>query len=346
MRRPVAASEPPRSIVVAQLAFIGDMVFATPLLDEIRGRWPDAALAVVGRPAALEVLLDHPANPELIAYDKGGRDRGAVGLLRVARAVRARRPDVFLGVTRSGRTALLARLSGAPCRVGFRGPARGACYDHLVPRDDGHRRFPERPTALLSPFGPLPAPRPMSLAVGAVRRAAAAEALAAAGWRGEPLLAIAPGAHYATKRWPERHVEALLDLAAADGFAPALYGGPEETALVERLLAGRPRALDRRGVGIRGVAAELSLAAAFVGGDSGPAHIARALGTPAVVLHGPTDPTPLADGRPYVVLTVDLDCRPCSPHGDAVCPRGHHRCLEEIAPERVLAAVRAAARGA
>jgi len=217
MSRPAAASEPPRSIVVAQLAFIGDMVFATPLLDEIRGRWPDAALAVVGRPAALEVLLDHPASPELIAYDKGGRDRGALGLLRVARAVRARRPDVFLGVTRSGRTALLARLSGAPCRVGFRGPARGACYNHLVSRDDGHRRFPERPTALLSPFGPLPAPRPMSLAVGAARRAAAAEALAAAGWRGEPLLAIAcPNILFPYAR------EVCSESAVRAGFQPVL----------------------------------------------------------------------------------------------------------------------------
>ncbi len=331
----------PESIVIAQLAFIGDMVFTTPLLDAVREAWPDARLTVVGRPAALDVLLDHPAGVETLAYDKDRADRGLAGARRVVAAVRARRPGLFLGVTRSGRTAWLARWSGAAVRIGFRGPGRGLAYTHLVARDDARRSFPARPLALLEPFGLAAAARPLSMGLSAARREAAADALRAAGWRGEPLLALAPGAHYATKRWPEAHVARLLDMALAEGrFRPALYGGPEEHALIERLLAGRPGVLDRRGIGIRGVAAEVALASAFLSGDSGPAHIARALGVPVVVLHGPTDPAPLADGRPYTVLTRRLACQPCSPHGDAVCPLGHHACLVELEPGDVLEAVR------
>jgi ADP-heptose:LPS heptosyltransferase len=85
--------------------------------------------------------------------------------------------------------------------------------------------------------------------------------------------------------------------------------------------------------------ADLSLATAFVGGDSGPAHIARALGVRAVVLYGPTNPELLADGRPYSVLSRGLPCQPCSVRGDAACPLVHHACLEEMAPEAVLEAV-------
>ncbi len=329
------------SIVIAQLAFIGDMVFTTPLLDAVRDAWPHAALAVVGRPAALDVLLDHPARLETIAYDKDRADRGLSGARRVVAAVRARRPDLFLGVTRSGRTAWLARWSGAGVRIGFAGPGRGLAYNRLVDRADARRSFPARPLALLEPLGLDTAPRPLSMGLSEARRAAAADALREAGWRGEPLLAIAPGAHYATKRWPERHVARLIDLALAEGrFRPALYGGPAEQELIGRLLAGRPGVLDRRGIGIRGVAAEVALASAFLSGDSGPAHIARALRVPVVTLHGPTDPEPLGDGRPYTVLTRRLACQPCSPHGDAVCPLGHHACLAELEPEAVLDVVR------
>ena len=327
---------PPDSIVVAQLAFIGDMVFTTPLLDALVERWPSAGIAVVGREAALEVLAADPRVAARIVYDKSGADRGARGLARVADAVRARRPALFLGVSRSARTSLLARRSGAPVRVGFAGPGQGFAYDHLVPRGDASRNFPARPLALLEPLvGPV-APRPLRLVVDAPRRREAAERLGAAGWRGERLLAVAPGAHYATKRWPVERFAALLALAGDRGaFRPALYGGPAEAPLLDALRAARPDALDRRTAGIGGLVAELTQATAFLGNDSGPTHIARALGVPAIALHGPTDPDALRDGNPYHALALGLPCQPCSLSGDAQCPLGHHACLVALSEEAV-----------
>ncbi len=336
---------PPRSIVVAQLAFIGDMVFATPLVSRLRESFPRATLAVVGRPAAVDVLAADPRVDVLVPYDKDRRDRGLAGLVRTARKVRRLRPDLFLGVSRSFRTTLLAALSGAPVRVGFRGRGARVGYRLTVPRDPADP-FPRRPLALLDPLGIPRGEPPMELQLRPGALGAARRALREAGWRGEPVAALAPGAHYATKRWPAAHWESLLDRLLSEGrFRPALYGGPAEDRLIARLLAGRSGVLDRRGIGIRGVVGELALAAVFAGGDSGPAHIARAVGTPVVVLHGPTDPGPLDWGPGCRVLTVDLACRPCSPHGDAACPEGHHRCLLDITPERVHAAIRDAAGG-
>ncbi len=325
------AARPPRSIVVAQLAFIGDMVFTTPLLEELAERWPAAELAVVGRAAALEVLAGDPRVASLLAYDKAGADRGVRGLARVAGFVRERRPEVFFGVSRSARTSLLARGSGAAVRVGFSGRGQGLGYTHLVPRDDAGRNFPARPIALLEPLvGPVP-PRPLRLVVDDGRRRAARERLVDAGWRDEPLLAVAPGAHYATKRWPVTRYAALLALARErGGFRPALYGGPAEAPLLDALRAACPDALDRRDAGVGGLVAELTHAAAFVGNDSGPTHIARALGVPAIALHGPTDPDALRDGRPYHALALGLPCQPCSASGDPRCPLAHHACLAAL----------------
>jgi heptosyltransferase-2 len=330
------ASGPPGSIVVAQLAFIGDMVFTTPLLDALVERWPSAEITVVGRGAALEVLAADPRVAVRLAYDKSGTDRGAGGLLRVADAVRARRPALFLGVSRSARTSLLARRSGAAVRVGFVGPGQGLAYHHLVPRGDVSRNFPARPLALLEPLVGAVAPRALRLVVDAGRRREAAERLAAAGWRGERLLAVAPGAHYATKRWPVERFAALLALARDRGaFRPALYGGPAEAPLLDALRAAYPDALDRRTAGIGGLVAELTHATAFVGNDSGPTHIARALGVPAIALHGPTDPDALRDANPYHALALGLPCQPCSPSGDPQCPLDHHACLRALSEEAV-----------
>lgn len=333
-------STSPRTVIVAQLAFIGDMVFTTPLLSQIAETWPTARIIVTGRPGALEVLEDDPRFAALVPYDKDRADRGVPGLWRVSRKLAACEPDLFLGVSRSGRTALLGFLTRAPLRVGFSEPWRQWAYHRQIPRNDRERKFPERPLSLLEPLGIPARPRAMELIVNEDRRRAAREGLLAAGWKGEPLLGIAPGAHYATKRWPEEHWARFLTLVQEKTpLRPALYGGPAEEGLIERLLAGAPGALDRRGIGIRGVMADLTWASLYVGGDSGPAQMARALAIPTVVLHGPTDPLPLADGRPYTVLSLGLDCQPCSTSGDQVCPLGHHRCLADLLPEKVLDAL-------
>lgn len=323
-------------MAVAQLAFIGDMVFSTPLLASLRHYWPDAELLVVGRPAALEVLEDHPSAPTLVPYDKD-RDRGWSALRSAASALRRWQPDLCLAVSRSFRTALLTRWSDASTRVGFRTRGCRWAYTHTIDRSDSTTSFPLRPLRLLRSLGLEPKPEPLLLAVSDQRREASAEQLRLAGWSGGPLLAIAPGAHYATKRWPEMHYIQLLQKIERDtDWWVALYGGPIEEPLMQRLAQGRARVAVRHGIGIRGVLSELPHAQIFLGGDSGPAHMARALGVPAVILHGPTDPRPLSDGREYPALALGIECQPCSPHGDAVCPLKHHRCMVDLTPERVF----------
>lgn len=325
------------SIVVAQLSFIGDMVFTTPLLSGLTELWPHARIVVIGKPSAIQLLDGFPGISETIAYDKHGKENNPGSMLALGRRVRALAPDIFFGVTRSARTALLARLSDAPVRVGFRGFLRGLAYTRTAKRDDQAASLPERPLALPRLLGYEVPDRPLTLIVSTERQQRAADALRQAGWREAPILAIAPGANYATKRWPEQHVARLLDLVSETrNWQPALYGGPEESAIIGRLLEGRSGILDRRGTTVKTMRDELSLASGFLSGDSGPAHIARALGTPTVALFGPTDPAMVRNPASVREVTLGLDCSPCSAYGDNVCPLGHHRCLEDLTPETVL----------
>ena len=317
------------------------MVFTTPLLEALKEAWPETRFMVVGRPHALEILEDHPSVDETIPYDKHGSSKGWSGLRRLARDLRRERPEIFVGVTRSARTAALARLVGSRTRAGFAGPWRSVAYTCLAGERDDELSFPRRPLALAHALGVPAQPRAPRLAVREERRAAARERLFAAGWSGDPLLALAPGANYATKRWSEERVAELLDRVLSDGeWQPALYGGPDERELVARLRRGREAVLDRSSTGVGEMCSELSLASGFVGNDSGPTHIARALGIPCVSIIGPTPAWPIFADRPVGVVSRALECQPCSPHGDARCPLGHHRCMTEITAEQVLEALR------
>lgn len=341
--RPVRPVDPsaPGVVAVAQLSFIGDMVFTTPLLDALREHWPAARVVVVGRPETLAVLEDHPSFDVAVEYDKLGRHRGLRGLLSVSRRLRGLAPDWFLGVSRSTRTSLLGRLSGAAVRVGFAEAGFRQGYQRRVRRRDPETPFTARPLRLLSAVDASGEPRPMRLRVRDSRRERASARLRSAGWGGGPLLAVAPGAHFGTKRWPEEHwLDLLHRLLESRAVQPALLGGPEENELIGRLVRRCPGVLDRRGLGVGEMVAEIALASGFLGGDSGPSHVARALGIPTLVLHGPTPVAPLLDGSGYRHVSRGLDCQPCSTSGDRFCPLGHHRCMRELTPETVLAGLK------
>jgi heptosyltransferase-2 len=179
-----------------------------------------------------------------------------------------------------------------------------------------------------------------------LERQAATRMLADAGWDGRSaVVALAPGARWATKAWPPGQWAGLLrDLRAGGLGFPALLGGPEEASLCGSILAesgGFGANLAGR-TSLVQTGAVLAAAAALVTNDSAPLHLATAVGTPVVALFGPTVRGfgfyPL--GAEDRVLEMDLDCRPCSLHGTRRCPRGHHDCLRLLSTGTVLEALR------
>jgi heptosyltransferase-2 len=165
------------------------------------------------------------------------------------------------------------------------------------------------------------------------------------------LVLIAPGARWATKRWPARHAAALAVRVTRElDAAPMIAVAPGDSALeaaLKEALAGMARgepgvpaapAVPILSLGVRETAAVAARAAAIVASDSALLHFGPALGVPAVGLFGSTIPGfGFASGEPRdAVAEVHLSCRPCDVHGKDRCPRGHHACMERLEPALVM----------
>ena len=332
-------------IVVVQTAFLGDVVLTTPLLRELKRVHPGAAVTVATTPLGRAVLEGHPHVDTLLVFDKKGEDRGLRGLARVASALARGAFDLAVAAQRSFRTGLLVRASRAPIRVGFAGAAGRWAYTHAVPwLADRHAVL--RYLALAAPAGGDPEradPAPM-LPVPASARERVRSRLAREGiGDGDRVLALAPGSVWGTKRWTPEGFAEVAAAAQARALRPVLVGSPEEAALcreVARLAGGVP--VLAGDLSIPDLVAVLARASALVSNDSGPGHVAAAVGTPVVSLFGPTVPafgyTPWGPSH-RIVEHPDLACRPCDRHGPQVCPLGHHRCMREIGSARVVAAL-------
>jgi heptosyltransferase-2 len=327
------AARPPERVLVIQTAYIGDTVFTSALVRAISRRFPRAEVDACVSPRGRDVALAFPGVSQVHVYDKRGADRGLTGLRRVAARLATRQYPLAVLPHGSIRTALLARLSGIPERVGFAGAPGSLFYSHRVRTQQ--RAFLRREADLAAALGAGAeamelVPRPEWMAASR----AALEPVS-----GEKLAAVCLGSEWPTKIWPARHVADLARLLAARGLRPVLLGGPRERGMA-REIGAAGGCIDTTGNSVGEALAILAQSALAVGGDSGLVHAARALGVPTVAVFGPTSPDVhlfRARERP---VTLGLSCSPCSVHGSTRCPLGHHRCLADLDAERVAAACR------
>ena len=337
------AERPPGRILVVQTAFLGDTVFTSSLVSGLVTRFPGSPVELCVSPRGRDVARAIPSVASVLVYDKAGADRGAPGLRRIARLLAERDYGLAVLPHRSLRTALLARTAGIPERLGFRSAASRLLCTATVPDPGGP--FLGREAALLAALGALPGP--MRLVPREEDRRAAAAAIARLNLEGARLAALAIGSEWATKIWPVEQFAALAARLHERGFTPLLIGGPRDApvALDLQRRAGVPCA-DTTGNPIGEALGLLERCVVCIGGDTGLVHAARALGVPTVPIFGPTDPRLHAFGPSDQVQWLHLECAPCGPHGHRTCPLGHHRCLRDLGPERVLEAALLLARGA
>jgi heptosyltransferase-2 len=345
MKRAVSNDAAP-ALLVVQTSFLGDVVLTTPLLSALRRAVRPRRLAALVRPEATPLVTGHPDVDAVLVDDKRGRDRGLRGLLAVARRLRREAFDIVVSPHRSLRTALVLAAARVPRRVGFR-QSRGAfLYHQRVPRDP-RRHDVERNLALAVPFG-APAGDVPALHVPVLPEAAArAAALLPAG--GGPLVGIAPGSVWATKRWTVDGFAAVIAALHADGARCVVLGAPDEVPLAEgigRASGGRATVLAGR-TDLATLVGVVDRLAVLVANDSAPMHVACARGVPVVAVFCAT--TPALGYGPYggraTVVEADLACRPCARHGGRRCPRGTDDCMRLVPSAAVVAAARDALAG-
>jgi heptosyltransferase-2 len=320
---------PPRRVLLIRLTALGDVLLATPLLRALRKAWPDTEIDwLVSRD--LHALLE--SNPHLTRLYLSEAPH-------VIRTLRERHYDLVIDLQNKPKTAVLRSLL---CARAIRTLTK--------------RNFFQSVRSLVGQERPLKGPHAVemnlsiavSLGIPEAGReldlrlppSAQREVAKLVDERPTRVWGLAPGSRWATKRWPLEHFTELAQRASLHGARLLLLGGVGDSALFDELRErlGSLVWTDTRACSVGGLAALIAICDRVISNDSGPAHIAAALGRPAVVLFGPTSPDRWAPPG-AVPLSLRLDCSPCSNHGGRRCPLGTHACLRELDVTRVMTAM-------
>ncbi len=346
-------------ILLIRLRLIGDVVFTTPAVAALRRHYPDASLTYLVEPPA-EPVVRH--NPHLDAVIVAERPPGVRRLLYdAALALRLRRArfDLVIDFHGGPRSAWLTRATGAHRRIGYGLPGRHFAYTDrvawtraLVPP----RHSVENQWDLLTPLGiapPQAGQTPVEMALDAGAAATVTRRLREAQVPDDaPIVLIHVSAGNPFRRWPAEHFAEVAAALAREDRARRIIitSGPSERGAADAIANdAQARAGEAAGGVVRCGEFDLSelrvlaaKAALYVGGDSGPLHIAATSDVPIVALFGPTLPQRSmpwrrAETRAVAVDGGPLACRPCHQRH---CVPGDFRCLTQVKPERVLTAAR------
>jgi len=335
----VPTAPPAPNILAVRFSSIGDVLLTTPLLRALRRRHPQARITMLTKRACAPLLEDNPHLEEVLALAPHD------SLSSLASRLRAADYTHLLDLHDNLRSRILRALVPGPWRGYPKYRAARALLIHgKRDRYPVHRPVAERYFAAAKGLDVVPDGDPPELFIGPRAVTEAETWLAETGLgRSRPVVAIAPGAAHATKRWPAEHWRQLVDRIVAANLDVVAVGGTADVEVAEAVTAGRGnRSRSTAGrFGLQATAALLRQARAVVSGDTGVMHMATAVGTPVVALFGPT--VEAFGFFPYSrraeVIQLDLACRPCSSQGGPRCPLGHHHCLSLIGADSVFAAV-------
>src|SRR5262245_46636307 len=322
---------PPRvsRLLVIRTDRIGDLALTTPALADLRAHFRRAEITVLAPPAPLEILREHPAVDRLVPLEGRRLPAELVGRFDLAIDFT---PDEDL------KGALLARAARARHSAGFRASGRQACFSLRGARADRRKHILDLNRDLLDALGvPAASARP-ALYLTQEERGSARAHLSARG-AAAPQVAIHPGGPYPSRRWsPERFAELISLLTERRGAACVVVAGPHEQDLSRQICAATPDAIPAGVLSIRDLMGVVGACDLFIGNNSGPLHLAGALGVPTVSVMGPSDPLRYSPrGFADRVLRRELPCSPCQ---RARC--WHHTCLRSIEAEEVCEQAEAA----
>jgi heptosyltransferase-2 len=331
-----------KRIVVRTPTWVGDAVMSLPALHELRRIFPTAQIALACHPGTADIFIESDFADEVLVSE-----RGAFSTIKNARVWRRSRFDLTVLFQNAFAAAVTARLAGVPLRVGYDTDRRGALLTTAIPlpawKDERHESFyylnivAELERALFGSSSIAEAEARLSLAVSDKRKEAARGIINQAGGRpGKPLAILCPGSvNSRAKRWPAERYAELADRLSESGMNVGLIGSSAELDVstdVSNRTRHRPIMLTGKTTVAEAVAI-ISIADVLITNDTGPAHIGAAVGTPTLVIFGPTNPLTTYPLSPAAaIIRHPPDCAPCMLRD---CPIDH-RCMTAIAPQEVL----------
>ena len=326
-----------KRVLILQTAFLGDVVLATPMAESIKNSHPEWEVDFLTTPESGALLENNPNISRILTYDKNKSERGVKGFLSKISEIEAGAYDIALIPHRSIRSAALVRFAGIPQRVGFDKSAgyflftERVKYENELHEVERNLKLVESLNLSVSKVKPRLYPSSNDLKKSEKILKSSAKL------KNRPIIAIAPGSIWPTKRWPIDNYIELAGMLVKDGFGVVVLGGEKDKALFKKIsmegvevFAGTTTLLES--------AALLKKCEALVTNDSAPLHFAVAVDTPVVAIFGAT--APKFGFYPYnsddIVIERELPCRPCAIHGGMKCPIGTFECMLDIGAEEVF----------
>jgi lipopolysaccharide heptosyltransferase II len=327
---------PPRKFLVIQTAFIGDVVLATALVENLHQAFPDSAIDMMVRKGNESLLRDHPLIRKVYVWQK--QQKKFRNLLRLVREIRRERYERVINVQRYAATGFLTSFSGARETIGFDKNPLSFLFTIKVKHWFSGLHEIERNHQLISHFvkaAPLrPRLYPSETDNHFISR-----------YLNRPFITISPASVWFTKQYPaQRWAEFLNSLPSK--YTIYVLGGPDDRSLGEAITQ---MTTSKAPVNLCGELSFLQSAALMrhanmnYVNDSAPLHFASAVNAPVTAIYCSTIPGfgygPLSDKKFIVEKQEPLYCRPCGIHGYSSCPQEHFKCAMDIRTSQLLASL-------
>lgn len=324
--------ERPKSFLVIQTAFIGDVILATALVEKIHQFYPNATIDFLLRKGNESLLTNHPFIREVIIFDKKNKYRN---LFLLIQKIREAKYEVLLNIQRFATTGIITLFSGAKTKIGFDKNPFSFFFTSKIEHQIGQLHEIERNQKLIEHLtdskAAMPRLYPSNIDNDSVKV-----------FQTSSYYCIAPTSVWFTKQWPAEKWIELIQNNHKLVMSIYLLGAPTDHIVCEsiRLASGISTVTNLAGkLSFLQSAALMRDAKMNFVNDSAPMHLASAMNAPVTVIYCSTVPSfgfgPLSSYSTVVETKEKLDCRPCGLHGFKDCPKGHFKCAQTIAIDSV-----------
>jgi heptosyltransferase-2 len=333
-----------KRILITRTDRIGDVLLSTPVVKALRKRFPRSHIAIMVRPYARDIVLGNPYLDQVIIYDKYGAQRSFLASIKFAWGLKKKKFDLALILHPTNRVHLVTFLAGIKKRVGFNRKMAFLLTDKIEhKKQQGQKHELQYSLDIIRFLGIEPEDKDLFMPIRQDSEMYIEQFLATQGFqRGDKMIALHPGASCPSKIWPkERFAELASKLADKFKVKVVVVAGPDDIDIGKDLIGFMHCAcIDACGkTSVSQLASLLRRCCLFISNDSGPVHIATAVGVPVVAIFGRSQaglgprrwgPT----GKDDIVLHKDVGCKVCLAHN---CQKGF-ACLGAISAEQVVEA--------
>jgi heptosyltransferase II len=335
-----------RHITIIQTAFLGDVALALHLARRIKLLHRNCTLSFVCLPSARKLAESSPSIDTVISFDKRGKHSGLKGIRRLAQILNKQETECVLGLQRSARTSLVAYLSKARVRIGFKNSTLSSLYTHTADWDINCHEV-ERNSSLLRFFSDnqyqaerteLPLVEIHDSDKTIIESAIQSAKELHKGVYSSRIICIAPGSIWYTKRWTQEGFSVVASQLRECGYTVIFIGGDEDRFLCEEL-ARTSETISLAGkTSLPQTLALLSRTELLLANDSAPTHLAGLVGCTTATIYGSTLPSfgfaPRGE-HDIIIENTAVPCRSCGLHGKKECPKGTLECMTSIKPDYV-----------